>query len=181
MIAESLDAIVETISNRSPPPVHLWHPAVTRDIDMRIKRNGDWYYQGSRINRIRMVKLFSTVLRVDAGRTYLVTPQERLRIEVEDAPFIAVLLDQHGSGDEQSLVFTTNLGDQVTASEQHPISVEYKVPGGEPSPYVLVRDSLKALISRTVFYELAGYSQERSGELGVVSNGHFMRLSEPVL
>jgi hypothetical protein len=123
----SLDAIAEAITSKSLPPVHLWNPAVTRDIDMRIERNGDWFYLGSKINRIRMVKLFSTVLRVDEGQTYLVTPQERLRIDVDDAPFTAVLVEQQGEGEEQSLVLTTNLGDNVTAGEQHPISVEYKV------------------------------------------------------
>ncbi|MFT6639710.1 MAG: hypothetical protein ACJAUZ_000700 [Flavobacteriaceae bacterium] len=175
----SLDAIAEAITSKSLPPVHLWNPAVTRDIDMRIERNGDWFYLGSKINRIRMVKLFSTVLRVDEGQTYLVTPQERLRIDVDDAPFTAVLVEQRGEGEEQSLVLTTNLGDNVTAGEQHPISVEYKEPGGEPSPYIVVRDSLKALISRTVFYQLAEWSEERVGVLGVTSKGFFMPLSEP--
>lgn len=178
MNTDSLDAITKAISSQSLPPVHLWNPDVTRDIDMRIERNGDWFYQGSKINRIRMVKLFSTVLRVDEGQTYLVTPQERLRIDVEDAPFTAVLLEQHGIGDEQSLVFTTNLGDKIIAGEQHPVSVEYKEPGGEPSPYLMVRDSLKALISRAVFYQLAQLSEERVGVLGVASSGYFMPLSE---
>ena len=175
----SLDSIADSISSKSLPPVHLWNPDVTRDIDMRIERNGDWYYLGSKINRIRMVKLFSTVLRVDEGQTYLVTPQERLRIEVEDAPFTAVLVEQQGTGAEQSLIFTTNLGDNVIASEQHPVFVEYKQQGGDPSPYVVVRDSLNALISRTVFYELAQWSEERTGVLGVTSEGFFMPLSEP--
>jgi uncharacterized protein len=181
MSTGSLDSIADAITSKSLPPVHVWNPDITREIDMRIDRTGDWYYQGSKINRIRMVKLFSTVLRVDQGQTYLVTPQERLHIQVEDAPFTAVLLERHGSGDAQSLVFTTNLGDSVIACEQHPISVDYKEPGGEPSPYVLVRDSLKALISRSVFYQLAEYSEERAGLLGVTSKGFFMPLSEPTL
>jgi len=178
---DSLDTIAEAISSKSLPPVHLWNPELTRDINMRIERNGDWYYQDSKIDRIRMVKLFSTVLRVDDGQTYLVTPQERLRIEVEDAPFTAVLLERHGKGEEQSLVFTTNVGDQVIASEQHRVFAEYKKAGGEPSPYVLVRDSLKALISRPVFYQLAQWTEERNGLLGVTSNGFFMPMSEPTL
>ncbi|MFT5893482.1 MAG: hypothetical protein ACI8VW_000348 [bacterium] len=181
MNTDSLELITKAISSKLLPPVHLWNPDVTRDIDMRIERNGDWSYQGSKINRIRMVRLFSTVLRVDEGQTYLVTPQERLRIDVEDVPFTAVLVEQHGLGDQQSLVFTTNLGDKVIASKQHPVSVEYKEPGGEPSPYLLVRDSLKALISRTVFYQLVEWSEERVGVLGVASNGYFMPLSEPTL
>lgn len=181
MNTDSLDAITKAISSQSLPPVHLWNPDITRDIEIRIERNGDWFFQESKINRIRMVKLFSTVLRVDEGQTYLVTPQERLRIDVEDAPFTAVLLEPHGIGDKQSLVFTTNLGDKIIADEQHPVTVEYKEPGGEPSPYLMVRDSLKALISRTVFYQLAQLSEERVGVLGVASNGYFMPLSEPSL
>ncbi|MDB4223134.1 DUF1285 domain-containing protein [Granulosicoccus sp.] len=181
MSTSSLDAIAEAISSTSLPPVHLWNPDITRDIDMRIKRNGDWFYLGSKINRIRMVKLFSTVLRVDEGQTYLVTPQERLRIEVEDAQFTAVLVEQHDVGEDQKLVFTTNVDDKVIASEHHSIWVEYKEQGGEPSPYLLVRDSLKALISRTVFYQLAEWSEERDGVLGVTSNGCFMPLSESAL
>ena len=179
MSSDSLQSIAEAISSISLPPVHLWNPDITRDIDMRIERNGDWFYLGSKINRLRMVKLFSTVLRVDEGQTYLVTPQERLRIEVEDAPFTAVLVEKHGLGDEQTLVFTTNLGDKVIASEQHRVSVGYKEPGGEPSPYLMVRDSLTALISRAVFYQLAEWSEERQGVLGVTSKGCFMPLSEP--
>lgn len=175
----SLDTLAETLSAKSLPPVHLWNPDVTRDFDMRIERNGDWFYLGSKINRIRMVKLFSTVLRVDNGQTYLVTPQERLRIVVEDAPFTAVLVEKQGAGDKQSLIFTTNLGDEVIADKRHPVSVEYKEPGGEPSPYVVVRDSLKARISRAVFYQIAQWSEERAGALGVLSRGHFMPLSEP--
>lgn len=173
-------SIFDAISEQSLPPVNAWQPAKTRSIDMRIARNGDWYYQGSLIKRQRMVKLFSTVLRVDDdGHTYLVTPQERLKITVEDAPFTAVLLEQHGAPQAMTLVFTTNVGDQVIADEQHPITVIYDKPTGEPSPYVLVRDRLRALISRSVYYELADLAEERNGVIGVESRGCFMGLSEP--
>jgi hypothetical protein len=175
-----LSSIFDAISEQSLPPVHAWEPANTRSIDIRIVRNGDWFYQGSLIERPRMVKLFSTVLRVDDdGHTYLVTPQERLKITVEDAPFTAVLLEQHGAPQAKTLVFTTNVGDQVIANEQHPITVTYDAPGGEPSPYVLVRDRLRALISRPVYYELADLAEERDGVIGLKSRGFFMRLSEP--
>ncbi|MFK7860308.1 MAG: DUF1285 domain-containing protein [Granulosicoccus sp.] len=175
----SLDKIADAISLHSLPPVHDWQPECTRDVDIRIARNGDWFYQGSRIDRARMVKLFSTVLRVDDDNdTYLVTPQERLRIVVEDAPFTAVLVEQHGAPEAATLVFTTNVGDQVIADIDHPVCVEYAEPGGEPSPYVLVRDRLRALISRPVFYQLAEWAISRDGVLGVESSGAFMRLSE---
>lgn len=172
-------ALMDSIAAQALPPVHAWQPSKTRSIDIRIARNGDWFYQGSKIERPRMVKLFSTVLRVDDdGHTYLVTPQERLKITVEDAPFIAVLLERHGAPEADTLVFTTNVGDQVIADENHPIVVKYDKPGGEPSPYVLVRDRLQALISRSVYYELAEMAVERDGSFGLKSRGHFMRLSE---
>lgn len=178
MTQDSLDAIADAVSTSSLPPVHLWNPSVTRTIDMRIARNGDWFYQGSQIHRMRMVKLFSTVLRVDEGQTYLVTPQERLAIEVEDAPFTAVLVEQHDSDESASLVFTLNTDDKVIAGKEHPVFVEYETAGGEPSPYVHVRNSLNARISRTVFYQLAEWVEEREGVHGVVSQGCFMPLSE---
>ena len=175
----SLESIVELISSRSLPPVNDWHPSATRDIDMTIHRNGDWLYRGSLIERSRMVKLFSTVLRKDDdGQTYLVTPQERLRISVEDAPFTAVLVERHGAPQSKTLIFTTNVGDKVVADAEHPVLVEYKEPSGDPSPYVIVRDNLRALISRTVFYQLADWAEERDGHIGVESSGVFMRLSE---
>lgn len=198
----SLNDIAEAISTHKLPLVNEWRPEVTRDIDIRIARNGDWYYLGSRIQRQRMVRLFSSVLRVDEGETYLVTPQERLRIVVEDAPFTAVLVERHesaadelarwrqrsgglmpameaGKAGSHVLVFTTNLGDKIIVDEQHPIKVDYSRPCAEPAPYVLVRDSLYALINRSAFYQLADWAEEREEGLGVVSSGCFMLLSDP--
>ncbi len=174
----ALQIISDAIANQSRPPVQDWQPAHTRDSDIRIARNGDWYYRESRIDRLRMVKLFSSVLRVDDGQMYLVTPQERLSIDVEDAPFTAVLLEQHTAQNNCALVFTTNIGDRVIADKDHPITVRYAEPGGEPTPYVLVRDQLQALISRPVYYQLADLMHERDGVLGVESCGEFMPLSE---
>ncbi len=173
-----LTGISEAVSGKALPPVNSWQPDVTRDIDMRIARNGDWFHEGSRIDRPRMVRLFSTVLRKDGNDTYLVTPQERLRITVEDAPFTAVLMSQSTQGGVQRLEFTTNLGEQVLADEQHPIRVHYRQADGEPSPYVRVRDRLQALISRGVFLELAELAEEREGRLGVMSSGCFMPLDD---
>lgn len=175
--ASQLSAIAHAVSDASLPPVESWHPAVTRTIDMRIARNGDWFHEGSRIQRSRMVRLFSTVLRKDGDDMFLVTPQERLRIRVDDAPFTAVLLerrvDEHGLS---VLAFTTNVGDTVLADEQHPIRVYYESNESEPAPYVRVRSRLDALISRPVFLELAELAEERDGRLGVVSGGCFMPL-----
>ena len=177
-IRDALDADL----GRALPPVHDWHPARTADVDIRIASDGRWYYGGTSIERARMVRLFSTVLRVDdeadgSSSTYLVTPQERLRITVDDAPFTAVALEVHGTPEAQALVFTTNVGDRVVADADHPIEVEYAHPDADPRPYVLVRDRLRALISRAVFLELAELAEERDEALGVVSRGAFMPLS----
>jgi hypothetical protein len=168
-----LETIATDVSARGLPPVDSWQPTRTGEIDIRIRRDGEWLYGGSPIHRKRMVRLFSTVLRVDDdNETYLVTPYERLRITVDDAPFTAVLLEQ-----SSPLVFTTNVGDHVTADRAHPITVQYETPDAEPLPYVLVRDRLQALISRSVFIELANLAEERDGQWGVESCGFFMPLT----
>ncbi len=131
---------------------------------------------GTPIGRPRMVRLFSTVLRRDPGEFVLVTPVERVAIEVEDAPFIAVTVDVAGEGDSQTLTFTTNVGDQVTADADHPIRVSENPETGEPSPYVLVRGGLEARIARAAFYEMADLAVERDGRLGVFSGGAFFPL-----
>ena len=136
------------------PPVHKWNPPFCGDIDMVIKRNGQWFYLGTPIGRKPLVRMFSTVLRRDEDNEYyLVTPAERVRIRVEDAPFLAVLVDRVEEGGESYLRFTTQTDDVVIASAEHPIWVEYHH-GEEPSPYIHVRDRLHALISRSVYYQL---------------------------
>ena len=171
-----LAGILDEISARTLPPVHAWHPERSAEIDIRIRRDGSWWHEGRRIERERMVKLFSTVLRVEDGRTWLVTPQVKLAIRVDDAPFTAVAVERHGAPEAPALVFTTNLGDRVVADAEHPITVRHDEPGGEPSPYVEVRDGLLALVSRSTFVELADFVEERAGRLGVVSRGAFMDL-----
>lgn len=172
-----LAAIHDAIAARALPPVHDWHPTRTADVAIRIAADGQWYHEGRPIRRERMVRLFSSVLRVDDdGETYLVTPQERLRIGVDDAPFTAVALERHGAPDATALAFTTNVGERVVADEAHPIVVEYADADADPRPYVVVRDRLRALISRAVFLELAEHAEERDGTFGVVSRGVFMPL-----
>lgn len=172
-----LAQFANTIPEHTLPPVNDWHPQVTRSVDIRIARNGDWFYLGSRIDRSRMVRLFSSVLRTDDdGQTYLVTPQERLRITVDDAPFVAVLVERHGNPDASTLIFTTNVGERVVADSEHVISVSYEKDDGQPSPYVVVRDRLRALISRSAFYQLVDWAEQRDGVIGVESAGYFMPL-----
>jgi len=163
-----LAAIHDVISATELPPVHTWHPSRSADIDIRILKNGTWLYRGTEIRREKMVRLFSTVLRVDDGETYLVTPQERLRIEVEDAPFTAISLQRCVASETPMLVFTTNVGEQVIADADHLISVRYNNTQ-EPRPYIRVRDQLDALLVRPVFYQLADYAIERDGQYVVES------------
>ncbi len=165
------------------PPVERWNPAHCGDIDIRIARDGTWYHQGSPIGRKELVRLFSTILRRDPDGYVLVTPAEKMRIVVEDVPFLAVLMDVRGSGRHQSLVFTTNVGDETVAGPDNPIRVETDPISQEPAPYVHVRKGLEARIARAVFYQLADLAVPGEGAhrgmLGVWSGGAFYPLGRP--
>jgi len=132
------------------PPVHLWNPPHCGDIDMRIARDGTWFYMGTPIGRPELVKLFSTIMRRDGDDYVLVTPVEKVGITVDDAPFVAVDFNKRGDG----LEFETNVGDRMIAGPDNPIRVVRDPETGEPSPYVLVRANLEALIDRKSFYRL---------------------------
>lgn len=145
---------------RGLPPVHKWNPPFCGDLNMEIKRNGQWYYMGTPIGRPALVKLFSSVLRRDDDDCfYLVTPVEKVRIRVEDAPFVAVLVERHTDNNLSYLRFTTQTGDVVVAGPDNPISVVFKE-AQEPAPYIRVRDRLDALISRNVYYQLVEWGEE---------------------
>ena len=151
------------------------------DLDMRIARDGTWYYHGTPIGRKPLVKLFASVLRHEPdGCYYLVTPVEKGRIEVDDAPFIAVELFREHDGQEQALRFRTNLDEHVTADADHPIRVTFDPGTDEPAPYVLVRDGLEALIARSVYYDLVEFGVEvgpsHDRVFGVWSSGSFFAL-----
>ena len=151
--------------------------------DIRIARDGTWFYRGSPINRKPLVKLFSTVIqRDDSDGFWLVTPAERGRIQVEDAPFTAVELSREGDGRDQILRLRTNVDDWVELGPEHPIRVALDPDSGEPRPYILVRDRLEALIVRSLFYELVelAVETERGGRpcLGLWSKGAFFSLGD---
>jgi len=157
-------------------------PAELGELEMRIARDGTWYYRGSPINRIPLVKLFASVLRRESDGSYwLVTPVERGRVVVEDVPFIAVAVEVQGTGRGQQLIFRTNLDEIVTAGPDHPLRVETAA-DGTPAPYILVRPGLEARLARPVFYELAelGDEEQVGGEeqFGIWSGGTFFRLGE---
>ena len=149
------------------------------EIDIRIARDGTWFYHGSPIGRKPLVKLFASVLRRNSdGGYWLVTPAERVRIQVDDAPFVAVALTPEGEGKEAHLVFTTNVEDVITAGPRHPIRVAFDAATAEPAPYVTVRDGLEALISRPVYYELVERGEIQGDRFGVWSDGVFFSLGE---
>lgn len=179
--SDALARLLADIPGDKVPPVHLWNPDFCGDIDMRIARDGSWHYMKTPIGRPRMVRLFSRVLRHDGdGRYYLVTPVEKLGITVDDAPFVAVELVATGEGRDQVLTFRTNVDDVVTADREHPIRVSIDPESGEPSPYVLVRDRLEALINRPVFYQMVelGVVEAQGGAdlYGVWSRGSFFAI-----
>jgi hypothetical protein len=171
----------DEIRPRGLPPVHLWNPPFCGDIDMRIARDGTWYYMGSPIGRKPMVRMFSSILRHDDdGKYYLVTPVEKVGIIVDDAPLLAVELTVEGEGDTRILAFRTQVDDVVVADADHPIRVVIDPVSGEPAPYVLVRDRLEALIARSIFYQLVDLAEEREVDgvpsLGLWSAGTFFVL-----
>jgi hypothetical protein len=160
------------------PPVHLWEPDYCGDIGMKIARDGQWYYANSPIGRKKLVRLFSTILRHDEdGEHYLVSPVEKIRVEVEDAPFVATLMQVTGQGKEQVLRFETNVGDFTEAGPEHPLRFELDEATDAPSPYIHVRARLEALISRAVFYDLVALCEVMDGQFGVWSHGQFFALA----
>lgn len=171
--AQSLAASATAAKTRGMPPLEQWNPPFCGDLDMQIKRDGTWFYEGTPIGRTELVKLFSTILWREGDKYFLVTPVEKVGITVEDAPFVAVDFDVTGSGAEQVLTFTTNLDDQAKAGEAHPIRVERDPETGEPSPYVLIRRNLEALIDRKSFYRLVDLGAHHDGWFGLWSGGVF--------
>lgn len=160
---------------RGLPPVHLWNPAHCGDIDIVIRADGVWMHEGSPIGRAELVRLFSTVLRLDPDGYHLVTPGEKLKISVEDLPFRAVAMQRDGD----DLIFTTDVGDTVRANPENPITVDTDPATGEPAPRIHIRRGLEARIARTVFYDLVEMAEERDGQLAVSSGGVWFPLGPP--
>lgn len=176
--SDRLQALAESIGEHQRPPIHQWNPSQTGSIDITIRRDGSWIHEGSEIKRQALVRLFASILRFQDGKHYLVTPVEKLEIQVDDAPFVAVAMDLFDQGSEsQVIAFRTNLDEDVIAGSEHVISVSYSAQG-EPSPYVTVRDGLRALVGRAVWLELAELVVERDGVASVLSNGMYFALTD---
>lgn len=178
--ADALASAARAAERKGPPPVHLWNPPFCGELDMRIARDGTWFYLGTPIGRPALVRLFSSILRREGDRFFLVTPVEKVGIVVDDAPFVAVDFTAEGEGRAQRLTFETHVGEFVTAGPEHPVRVTHDPDTGEPAPYVMVRRGLEALIDRKSFYRLAeiGCEHEVDGvaQFGLWSDGAFFPL-----
>lgn len=172
----SLAEIAALVDQRRLPPVETWQPQRTGHSGMRIARDGRWYHEGALIPRPPMVRLFSTLLRREPdGSHALVTPVERLTIDVEDAPFVAVEMRNEGEGRDRRIAFRLNTGDLVVAGPDHGLRIVEAADG--PHPYLHVRSGLEALLARSVYYELAELAlAEDSDPPGIWSDGAFLSL-----
>jgi len=180
---EGLEALLKTGSNSGPAPVERWDPPYCGDIGLAIGADGLWHYQGSPIGRMPLVKLFARVLRRDGdGRTYLVTPAEKVDVRVEDAPFLAVEMQVEGEGAGQQLVFRTNVDDIVRCGPEHPLRFVEEPGSGGLKPYLLVRGRLEALVTRALYYDLVEMAVPQHGRdpdrLGIWSGGVWWELRD---
>ena len=171
--AESLAQAARSATKKGPPPVHLWNPPFCGDVDMRIARDGTWFYLGTPIGRPGLVGLFASIIKREGDAYFLVTPVEKVGITVDDAPFVAVDFEQV----DDALEFVTNVGDTVRAGPDHPIRVVRDPETGEPSPYMHIRANLEALIDRKSFYRLVDLGEHGQHEgkdwFGLRSQGVF--------
>ena len=177
-VIAGLEAILQ--QSQGPAPVERWNPPYCGDIGLEILRDGTWTYQKSPIGRMALVKLFARVLRKDEdGRTYLVTPAERVDVTVADAPFLAVEMEVRGSGAQQSLIFRTNVDDIVMCDPDHPLRFATQAGSGGLKPYLRVRGRLEALMTRSLYHDLVALAVEdvdQPGRVGVWSGGMMFAL-----
>ena len=172
----TLADLAKTIGTRTPPPVDRWNPEHCGNSDMRIAADGSWYHLGTRIERPAMVRLFSTVLRREPdGSHVLVTPVEKLIIEVEVTPFRAIAMTSEGEGPSRTIAFELDSGDAIILGPGHPLTITSD--GNGPSPRIAVRHGLEALIARPLYYELAEIAlAEAHDPPGIWSDGAFFAL-----
>ena len=182
--ATNIDGLTSAAKNASAgkglPPVHLWNPPFCGDLDMRIAADGTWFYQGTPIGRPALVRLFSTILKREDGKHFLVTPVEKVGIKVDDAPFLAVEMQREVTDQGPSLRFRTNVDDWVDCDKAHRLRFEAAADGGL-TPYLHVRDDLWAKVTRALYYDLVDMGEERVVDgramFGVVSAGEFFAMA----
>lgn len=177
-----LEQLAKSVPEKGLPPLHSWHPPLSGDMEMRIDRNGQWWFKGNLIGREALVKLFASILRLeDDGEYYLISPVEKWRIQVEDTPLVAHSLSVNGQGEQQMLTLTTNVGEVLNIGTDHPLHMESYPGTGEPRPLVTIRHGVQARLVTAAYYELADLAVERlvDGEtvVGVLSDGNFYKLT----
>ena len=176
-------SILEAQKNKEVPPVEKWNPPLCENVDMKIARDGKWFFKNSPIGREKMIKLFSTVIRFDDdGFYYLVTPVEKIKLKVEDKPFVIKTFNKEVIDGKETYLFQTNVDDIVTLTNANPLRVEIDKKTQEPSPYILVRKNLEALISRNVFYQLVEEAKlnSKTQELEINSGGDVFSLGKVI-
>jgi hypothetical protein len=182
--AQRLDSLTQAargVAAKGLPPVHLWNPPFCGDLDMRIATDGTWFYLGTPIGRPALVRLFSTVLKREDGKYFLVTPVEKVGIRVDDVPFMAVEMAEEGEGAARKLSFRTNVDDWVPCNAEHRLRFEAASDGGL-TPYLHVRSDLWAKVTRALYYDLVEMGEERIVDgremFGVMSNGEFFAMAD---
>jgi uncharacterized protein len=177
---EGLTGAARDAAGKGLPPVHLWNPPFCGDLDMRIASDGTWFYMGTPIGRPALVRLFSTILKREDGKYFLVTPVEKVGIRVDDVPFMAVEMRQEGEGAGRRLSFRTNVDDWVPCDAAHGLRFEMAADGGL-TPYLHVRSDLWAKVTRALYYDLVAMGEERVVDgrdmFGVVSSGAFFAMA----
>ena len=172
MSSEVLDKIfadllaLEDRSKQKLPPVHLWGPALSGQMDLVIDREGRWIHEGGEIKRPALVKLFSSILKKENGDYYLVTPVEKWRITVDVAPFFITTVKKNIRGDQQAISCITSVGDNIVVGKTHPFWVEYVSGSDEPIPLVKIREGLDGLLSRSAFYQLVDWADSSATQIG---------------
>jgi uncharacterized protein len=178
---EEIASAARQAGARGLPPVHLWNPPFCGDLDIRIARDGTWFYLGTPIGRPALVRLFSTVLKREGDKHFLVTPVEKVGIRVDDAPFLAVEMQLEGEGGNRILHFRTNVDDWVTCDAEHRLRFEVAADGGL-TPYLHVRGDLWAKVTRALYYDLVELGEERivadHAKFGVSSAGEFFAMAD---
>ena len=175
MPADAVESMLSQVGHFARPPLERWHPPLSGTIDIRIDADGRWFHEGVPMQRQELVKLFASILRFEDDEGFvLVTPVEKWRIHVEDAPFIATALVSRRCGGLPCLCFATNVGEEVCADASHPLFL--RVSDGVSKPYLQLRHGICAKLSRPVYYELAGLAATRDGRYGVWSGGVFFPL-----
>jgi uncharacterized protein len=181
LTAAAKDAADTSSSGKGLPPVHLWNPPFCGDLDMRIASDGTWFYMGTPIGRPALVRLFSTILKRENGKHFLVTPVEKVGIRVDDAPFLAVEMVRETDIRGRLLRFRTNVDDWVTCDSSHRLRFGAAADGGL-TPYLHVRADLWAKVTRALYYDLVDMGEERVIDghpmFGVASSGEFFAMAD---